>query len=130
MLVELVVFDIEVIPATFNFLAIPTPPVITKAPSVEFSDSVSFVKVTSPSTFNFLLISAPPLTIKEAFVPEKSVVSVIRAGLLIETKPLPSVSRAKFPEVDLIRLSFISILSTTNLAAVAAIPTFNVSVSV
>ena len=110
-LVELVVFVIEVIPATFNFLQIPTPPVIFKAPVVGLVDSVSFVKVTTPSTFNFLSISAPPLTINAAFAPVKSVVSVI-SNLSIVTKLVPSALITKFPVFAVISLPSISILST------------------
>ena len=127
--VDGVVFVMEVIPATFNRFAIPTPPVIFKAPVVGLVDSVSFVKVTTPSTFNFLSISAPPLTISAAFVPVKSVVSVI-SNLSILTKLVPSALITKFPVVAVILLPSTSMLSTVNLAIVAATPTFKVFVSV
>ena len=123
------VFVTEVIPATFNCFAIPTPPVIFKPPVVGLVDSVSFVKVTTPSTFNFLSISAPPLTISAAFVPVKSVVSVI-SNLSILTKLVSSALITKFPVVAVILLPSTSMLSTVNLAIVAATPTFKVFVSV
>ena len=128
--IELVVFVMEVIPATFNFLLIATPPVTTSAPELKLKDSVVLVKVTSPSTFNFLSTSIPPLTINAAFVPENSVVSVILVGLLILTKLSPSALKVKSSVVDLIVFPSIWTLSTVNLAMVAAIPTFKVSVSV
>ena len=102
----------------------------TKAPVVELVELVVVVMEIFPSTFKLFAILTPPEIIRAAPSLEKSVISVILVGLLILTKSSPSVLKVKFPVVDLIVFPSISILFTFNFSIVAAIPTFNVSVSV
>ena len=78
----------EIVPPTFKFLAIPTPPSTIKAPIVVAVDSVTLFKLTAPSTFNvppilaFSAIPTPPVTFK---APVIGVVDVSLFG--IETTP-------------------------------------------
>ena len=124
------------LPPTLNpspiltLLFTPIPPPTTSAPEEVSADSVSVVKPTSPSTFNFLSISTPPETTSAALRPENSVSSKILTGLLLVTRLLPTVVNTKLPVDAEISFPSIITLSTVNFAAVAAIPTFKVSVSV
>ena len=77
------------------------------------------------------MISTPPATTSAALIPENSVASEIVVGLLISTTLLiPTAVNTKLPDDAEISFPSIIILSTVNFAAVAAIPTFKVSVSV
>ena len=62
--VEEVVFDMEVIPATFNWLPIPTPPLTINAPVSSEVEEVVFDIEVIPATFNWLPMPTPPETTK------------------------------------------------------------------
>ena len=113
-----------------TLLLTPIPPPTTSAPELVSSDSVSVVKPTFPSTFNFLSILAPPETTSAASKPENSVWSKILTDLLLVTKLLPTVVNTKLPVDAEISFPSITTLLTVNFSAVAAIPTFKVSVSI